>query len=436
MIISKESFNIFGELKSKELENLFWEDYWLNSKNVFFISYNLCCILLLFAGIFFDFYRTFVIGSAQSLLFLRIGLVFAGLVMFFTFRKKEKFEEKIFRYGFFLMLYSTVIIVLLTIWTAGNSFTLMPGVLIMIASFYIALPSRFIYSFICSLILFLTYCFFFNYELVGLKAHYYMCFMLLSINLVLIYFKIFFDKNQRMNFLIKEYHKDVSNAKNTILKIIGHDLKNPLTIVSNMGNLVKKCITNDDKDRAFKYLDSIENASDKVAQLLESLLDWSLSEKIQEVDEIEYREIFEICDHAISFCSELAQDKSIEIINSVEHFKVPCNDKMIETVIRNLLVNSIKFSPKDKKISIYGKKNNNHYELKIVDEGQGMDDELIHHILSGSNNTSTLGTHGEKGGGLGMKMVVHFIQSHSGKFEIKSTVNRGSEFIISLPINY
>lgn len=434
MVLSKDLFKLNGELRSKELESSYREEYWKQSKLVYFISYNICCILLLLAGIFFDYYRTFYTGSVQILLSLRIGLVISGLLMIPLYYKEKKTPKSLDWYCFFLMTYSSVIITLLTLWTKGTSFTLMPGILIMIVSFYIALPSRMSHVLISSSILFFTYCFYFNYALVGLKAHYYMCFMLFAINCVLIYFKIVFSKNLRTNFLLKEYHREVGNAKNTILNIIGHDLKNPLTIIMNKTDFVKRAIENDDKAAAIKHLDSIESANLKVSELLNSLLDWALSKNGDEANETKSNNIEEACINAIEFCNDLAQNKNLKISIDVDNHIFHFNKNMLETIIRNLLTNSIKFSPPNKKIQITGKKINNHYILSIKDEGIGINDTTLENLLKGVNFTSQNGTNGEKGTGIGMRMVHHFIKKHGGELDITSTPDQGSSFTIKLPL--
>lgn len=435
MYITNSSFTLFGELKDQKNEARFLQSYWARNKTTYFIAYNTCCILLLFAGIFFDFNRVFYIGSATQLLILRAGLVISGLLMIPLYRKKKRRPKSLELYCFFLMSYSALIIGLLTIWTKGNSFTLMPGILIMIVSFYIALPAKFSFSFIPSMSLFLIYCFCFNYNLVGLKAHYYMCFMLFSINAVLIHFKIQNAKNMRKEFLAKEYFKEVSHAKNTLLSIIGHDLKNPLTIITNKLYFIRKDIEKENYNRALNHIDKVDKSVTRVSSLLQNLLEWAISD-MTSTSQIKQRENIQTpCLNAIQYCEEQASSKSIELNFDIDEHDMPIDSNKIETIIRNIITNSIKYSPANKKILVKGKISQDHYLISIKDQGIGMNKDLIDKIKNGKNHTSTNGTQGEKGTGVGLKLVNQFIQFHQGTFDISSKEGEGSEFIIKFPIS-
>lgn len=258
--------------------------------------------------------------------------------------------------------------------------------------------------------------------------------MLFSINCVLIYFKIVFNKNLRTNFLLKEYHKEVSSAKNTILNIIGHDLKNPLTIIMNKTDFVRRSIDKNDREKAFKHLDSIDASNQKVSELLSSLLDWALTKNSEDIQSTTQNNIEEACLSAIEFCKDLASNKNINITYNFDNHSFAFNKNMIETVVRNLLTNSIKFTPENKNIHVVGKYINKHYLLSIKDEGVGMPESTLEKIIKGLNFSSSNGTNGEKGTGIGLRMVHHFIKTHGGELDITSAPNQGSCFTIKLPI--
>lgn len=434
MILDKSTFNIFGELKDPELEYAFRNDYWLSNKKMYFIAYNICCILLLFAGLFADYNREYFWGSANILTGFRIGLVLGGLGMIPLFYKSEAHPKHLDNYCFFLLMYSAFIIIIMTLMTHGNSNTLLPGVMITTCSFYIALPGRFSHIFISSISLFITYCLFFNYEEFGLKSHIYTCFMLASTNIILIYFKKTFSQNHRTNFLVREYHREVSNAKDTILQIIGHDLKNPLTVIINKAYFAKREIERDNLERAIYHLESIERSSSKVSSLLQSLLNWALSERSEDMQELPISNIGQSCNKAFEQCSDQANSKNVQLKICIEDSDFKFNPNMVETVIRNLLSNSIKFTPEQKCIELTGRRTGDLYTISIKDQGIGMSRDMVSKILNGKNLISQPGTKGEQGTGVGLKLVHHFIHSHEGKLDIKSEKGKGSEFVIHLPI--
>lgn len=434
MILDKKTFNAFGELRDNELENAYRQDFWLENKKMIFWAYNICCILLFFAGIFSDYSRDYAWGSANILTALRVGLVVSGALFVFIFKDHKEYPKHLDNYCFFLLMYSSLIIIVMTLMTQGNSNTLLPGVMITTCSFYIALPGRFSHVLTSAISLFLVYCFFFNYQELGLKAHFYTCFMLASTNIILIYFKKTFSQNHRTNFLVREYHREVSTAKDTILKIIGHDLKNPLTVVINKAYFAKREIEKGNLEKATKHIESIEKSSGSLSTLLQSLLDWALSERSDDPDDSSFQNISNPCSKAYEQCTEQASLKNISLKFNVEDSNFKFNTNMVETVIRNLVSNSIKFSPEDKCIEISGRNSGDIYSISIKDEGVGMSRDMISKILEGKNLISNSGTSGEKGTGVGLKLVHHFIHSHHGKLDIKSKQGQGSEFVIHLPI--
>ena len=134
-------YNLFGEFRDKSLESNFLSEYYKYNKSLYFFSYNLCCVLLLLAGVFIDFQRSYILGSAEVLTALRILLVFIGLSMFPLFWKKEHYDPKIEYYGLLIMVLSSLIVLLLNVFTGGMSKTMLPGILIITTSYYIVVPS-------------------------------------------------------------------------------------------------------------------------------------------------------------------------------------------------------------------------------------------------------------------------------------------------------
>jgi signal transduction histidine kinase len=104
-----------------------------------------------------------------------------------------------------------------------------------------------------------------------------------------------------------------------------------------------------------------------------------------------------------------------------------------EIIIRNAIGNAIKFSHPNSVIRFYLKDMGNNMELNLVDTGVGMTEEQIDQILNKNTLKTTIGTTGEKGIGLGLKMVKEFIEKNSGSFKIESVKNVGTSLIFTIP---
>jgi signal transduction histidine kinase len=106
---------------------------------------------------------------------------------------------------------------------------------------------------------------------------------------------------------------------------------------------------------------------------------------------------------------------------------------MINTVIRNLLTNSIKFTKDRGNISISTEKQNGNLLVSVKDDGIGMTQETIDSILSHSTIKSSDGTSGEKGTGLGLLLCKEFITKNNGELNIESEPGKGSTFSFTVP---
>jgi signal transduction histidine kinase len=128
------------------------------------------------------------------------------------------------------------------------------------------------------------------------------------------------------------------------------------------------------------------------------------------------------------------EDKKIRLTKNIEEdFLVFADSNMLNTIIRNLVSNSIKFTPQNGEINISVYKENNKTILTISDTGIGISKENQEKLFNFGTNYSTLGTNNEKGTGLGLILVFEFIQKHNGDIKIDSEIGKGTKFIITIP---
>ena len=106
---------------------------------------------------------------------------------------------------------------------------------------------------------------------------------------------------------------------------------------------------------------------------------------------------------------------------------------MVDTIIRNLLSNSIKFTPADGEISVSSREEGDMIAIEIRDTGIGMTTEQADSLYDIKNQRIANGTEGETGTGLGLVIVKEFMDANKGTVEVASTPSRGTTFTISLP---
>jgi signal transduction histidine kinase len=106
---------------------------------------------------------------------------------------------------------------------------------------------------------------------------------------------------------------------------------------------------------------------------------------------------------------------------------------MFDTIIRNLISNSIKFTPVGGKVTFTAGYIEDHIvEIKIIDSGIGMTPELKDKLFLLNEKTSRKGTEGESSTGLGLLLCKEFIEKHNGKIWVESEVGKGSTFSFTI----
>jgi len=129
-----------------------------------------------------------------------------------------------------------------------------------------------------------------------------------------------------------------------------------------------------------------------------------------------------------------AQQKSITIISEIPVNRSVFADKaMVNTILRNLISNAIKFTNPGGEIVVSTEQTQNELVVSVSDNGVGMDQESISELFRIDKNHSTLGTENEKGTGLGLLLCKEFAERLGGRIWVESESGKGSKFFFSIP---
>jgi len=229
--------------------------------------------------------------------------------------------------------------------------------------------------------------------------------------------------------------KNLNKSKDQLFSIISHDLKNPIgNINSSLSDLLTNWVVIDENDK-IEILCELENSNNNVLQLLYDLLDWAKSQQGMIVPHPSEQDINFIIKQNMEFVQKNAKNKEIQIISNLQDNAVGYFDsQMINTIIRNLLTNAIKFTNRDGQIIISSKNEKDKLIVFIEDTGIGISKENIEKILSPEYYITTPGTEGEKGTGFGIKLVNDFLNKNNGELFIESQLGIGTKFTFILPI--
>jgi len=241
----------------------------------------------------------------------------------------------------------------------------------------------------------------------------------------------------------EENLRQLNAAKDKFFSIIAHDLKNPFNAIIGFSDLILSNINNYTKDQIESFVNVINKSSNKGFLLLENLLEWSISQSGKKEIKREKFEINELIKENIELISEKANLRRVNLVYTTpEKLFANADRNMINTVIRNLLSNALKFTKMDGEISVKteimnGKftKGIKYLKIEITDTGVGIENENIIKLFKLEESFSTKGTSNETGTGLGLVLCKDFVEKNGGEIWASSELGKGSCFSFTLPLN-
>jgi PAS domain S-box-containing protein len=224
--------------------------------------------------------------------------------------------------------------------------------------------------------------------------------------------------------------------KDKFFSIIAHDLKGPFNGFLGLTQLMAEQLSSLNTDELQKIAVSMRNSAKNLYHLLENLLEWSQIQKGAFPFNPEIIQVGLVVGSSFDMIHELAKGKDIEITTDIADGLLAFADiNMIQTVIRNLVFNAIKFTHKGGKISILAKAaTDKSIEISIQDNGIGMSQTMIENLFRIDVQTNRKGTEGELSTGLGLLLCKEFIEKNGGRIWVESEEGKGSTFYFTLPV--
>lgn len=235
------------------------------------------------------------------------------------------------------------------------------------------------------------------------------------------------DQNQQL--------KELVATRDKFFKIIAHDLKNPFNSILGLTDLIRTYQENLDKEKILQFVKSIQSTGLNTYKLLENLLVWAQ----MQTGDIQFHPIVfklnPLFSDVISLSESLIQGKNIEIATHVSgDLKTRADLRMVETVVRNLVTNAVKYTPKGGKIVLEAVQMQDKVEVSVSDNGIGMNEEILSQLFKISERNSRAGTEKEQGTGLGLLLCKEFLAKHQETLRVESEEGKGSKFTFCLPL--
>jgi signal transduction histidine kinase len=228
--------------------------------------------------------------------------------------------------------------------------------------------------------------------------------------------------------------KELNATKDKFFNIVAHDLKNPFTSLLGSTELLFENIHLMDKEQIRRLAQILNDSAKGGYAILQNLLDWSRSQTGVLKFNPEKFNLKDLIDENISNLQLFAANKEIYVNSEAENGTFVIADKnMMNTVVRNLLNNAIKFTHRGGKVNVRIIRNKKEIVVSVKDNGIGIPVEDIGKLFRIDTKFQVPGTDKEQGTGLGLKLCKEFIEKHNGKIWVRSTLNKGSEFKFSVP---
>ncbi|NOX48614.1 MAG: PAS domain-containing protein [Chlorobi bacterium] len=229
--------------------------------------------------------------------------------------------------------------------------------------------------------------------------------------------------------------REANAAKDKFFSIIAHDLTNPLNAIMGLAGLLHDEFEYFDNNEKKEVIENLHNATQSTFKLLRNLLEWSKAQIGKLAINPETLNMSAIATENITLLGSMAHRKEIKLKSTIPFDAMVVADaNLITTVVRNLISNSIKFTPKGGEIMISSKRVNGHMEICVKDTGVGIEPENLEKLFSIEKQYRTKGTEGELGSGLGLMLCKEFIVKNKGDIWAESEIGKGTRVIFTLPV--
>ena len=228
---------------------------------------------------------------------------------------------------------------------------------------------------------------------------------------------------ERMNDELKK----LNDTKDKFFSIIAHDLKSPFQALIGLAEMLSDPMNQLSDEEKGKAILSIYSLLKNQYELLQNLLDWSLLQQGRMNCTPAEMNLFDAVDKILSLLSLNYKNKNIEITNEIKRdVNVFADNNMLKSVLQNFIINAIKFTDRNGSIIISSVSENNFIKISIKDNGIGMTEDKLEKIFRLDLSSTTNGTEGEKGTGLGVILCKEMIERQGGQLQITSEINKGT----------
>ncbi|MBI9064289.1 MAG: tetratricopeptide repeat protein [Marinilabiliaceae bacterium] len=246
-------------------------------------------------------------------------------------------------------------------------------------------------------------------------------------------------ETQHLNVQLEKLNSELeetNDMKNVLFSIMGHDLKSPVTSIISLSDLMieQESTYFADKEKRLRFNNIINDSASMLLSFIDSMVYWFRNVS----GELAVRPMKIVCHdfmmEMVSWYRSSARIKEIELkLQGPTECTMLGDMHMLQTVVRNLVGNAIKFSPKESVVELNWRKASEYMVISIRDYGVGLSEDQLLTFSSEKYMASTQGTDGEQGTGVGLYLCRELVKKMGGDLLVESSPGAGTEFTIHLP---
>ena len=222
-------------------------------------------------------------------------------------------------------------------------------------------------------------------------------------------------------------------VKNRLFSIISHDLRSPFTLLTGMTQTMIGRADRYTKAELVEKAGIVNRVSKSVYNAVENLLEWSRAQLEGEQLDIRQVALKGIVAETLDLLAPVAAEKGVKIHSAIGDQAIFVDHHVLLIILRNLVSNAIKFSQSGGLVEVTVQCMGDRVGIAVSDSGVGIPEGVVDKIFAIDQKTTTLGTAGEKGTGLGLPLCADLVKKLGGTMRVTSEPGKGSQFVVVLP---
>jgi len=238
--------------------------------------------------------------------------------------------------------------------------------------------------------------------------------------------KLYDDRARLLNTM-----QHANDLKNRLMRIASHDLKNPVSNLHMVMQLLEPAVPVTDENQdlmnmGYRYIETM-NA------IIEEFLDLDVLKDQEIVFDMEPFALDEAVLSTLKDYSAAAERKGVRMVASLDQAVVNADKERMGQIVANLVSNAIKYTPPGTTVTVTGEHHSGQYTLHVIDEGSGIPQDEIHTLFQPFGKLSTQPTAGENSTGLGLWIVKQLAEAQGGTVGVYMDYTDGADFWLQMP---